>query len=173
MWPSSQIEMPTNAHALVAPSSTLLLRHALPHPAPICRPAFLACISPYPTHPLPTQNLPPLMKPICGSPADRSFALGLFGSILCVLLFASPLSTLREVLATKNAASICEQFHSSLPPRSSNQIKSCRFASLRVPSLPFPSLLVFSLLLSSLLFSSHPFLISEGGRLWLPSLPFL
>ena len=40
------------------------------------------------------------------SHANRSFALGLFGSILCVLLFASPLSTMSEVLSTQNAASI-------------------------------------------------------------------
>jgi len=38
--------------------------------------------------------------------SERSFALGIFGSVLCVILFASPLSTMREVLATWNAASI-------------------------------------------------------------------
>ena len=38
--------------------------------------------------------------------AARCFWLGAYGSALCVLLFASPLSTMREVLATSNAASI-------------------------------------------------------------------
>ena len=32
-------------------------------------------------------------------PAKRSFILGLYGSLLCVLLFASPLSTVRRLLA--------------------------------------------------------------------------
>ncbi|KAL3923339.1 MAG: hypothetical protein SGPRY_004248 [Prymnesium sp.] len=36
----------------------------------------------------------------------RSFSFGLFGSCVCVLLFASPLSTVREVLSHGNAASI-------------------------------------------------------------------
>ena len=34
------------------------------------------------------------------------FVLGAYGSAICVLLFASPLSTVREVLATSTAASI-------------------------------------------------------------------
>ena len=38
--------------------------------------------------------------------ASRSHFLGLYGSLLCVLLFASPLSTVRLVLHTRNAASI-------------------------------------------------------------------
>ena len=36
----------------------------------------------------------------------RCFWLGAYGSAICVLLFASPLSTMREVLATSNAVSI-------------------------------------------------------------------
>ena len=38
--------------------------------------------------------------------AARCFYLGAYGSAICVLLFASPLSTLKDVLATANAASI-------------------------------------------------------------------
>ena len=38
--------------------------------------------------------------------SDRCFWLGAYGSAICVLLFASPLSTLNEVLSTANAASI-------------------------------------------------------------------
>jgi len=38
--------------------------------------------------------------------AGRSHAFGLYGSLLCVLLFASPLSTVRLVVRTRNAASI-------------------------------------------------------------------
>lgn len=34
------------------------------------------------------------------------FLLGAFASVICVLMFASPLSTVREVVATANAASI-------------------------------------------------------------------
>ena len=37
---------------------------------------------------------------------DRCFILGAYGSALCVLLFASPLSTMFEVLSSANAASI-------------------------------------------------------------------
>ncbi|KAL1526476.1 hypothetical protein AB1Y20_015186 [Prymnesium parvum] len=40
------------------------------------------------------------------TPAARSFSFGLFGSFVCILLFASPLSTVSEVLSTRNAASI-------------------------------------------------------------------
>ena len=36
----------------------------------------------------------------------RSFILGAYGSLTCVLLFASPLSTTGKVIATRNAASI-------------------------------------------------------------------
>lgn len=36
----------------------------------------------------------------------RSFLLGAFGSAICVVLFASPLSTMGEVIATRNSASI-------------------------------------------------------------------
>ena len=39
-------------------------------------------------------------------PSQRNFLLGLYASLLCVLLFASPLSTIREVLASGSAASI-------------------------------------------------------------------
>ena len=39
-------------------------------------------------------------------PETRSFNFGLFGSLMCVLLFASPLSTVREVISKANAASI-------------------------------------------------------------------
>lgn len=38
--------------------------------------------------------------------AARCFWLGAYGSAICVLMFASPLSTLQEVLSTSNAASI-------------------------------------------------------------------
>jgi solute carrier family 50 protein (sugar transporter) len=38
--------------------------------------------------------------------ASRSFALGLYGSLLCVLMFAAPLSTMATVIASANAASI-------------------------------------------------------------------
>lgn len=38
--------------------------------------------------------------------AARCFWLGAYGSAICVLMFASPLSTLKEVLSTSNAASI-------------------------------------------------------------------
>ena len=37
---------------------------------------------------------------------DRSFILGLYASCICVIMFASPLSTMAIVLRTKNAASI-------------------------------------------------------------------
>ena len=40
------------------------------------------------------------------SAAGRSYALGLFATILCIILFASPLSTIAEVLKTQNSASI-------------------------------------------------------------------
>jgi len=40
----------------------------------------------------------------------RCFVLGAYGSAICVLLFASPLSTLHEVLTTANAASIYAPF---------------------------------------------------------------
>ena len=38
--------------------------------------------------------------------ATRTWSLGLYGSAICVILFASPLSTVREVLVTSSAASI-------------------------------------------------------------------
>jgi solute carrier family 50 protein (sugar transporter) len=38
--------------------------------------------------------------------AEIVFALGAYGSAICVVLFASPLSTVQEVLLTRNAASI-------------------------------------------------------------------
>ena len=42
-----------------------------------------------------------------GAPHERIvFVLGAYGSAICVLLFASPLSTVCEVIATANAASI-------------------------------------------------------------------
>ena len=37
---------------------------------------------------------------------QRCFILGAYGSVICVILFASPLSTVREVFATANSASI-------------------------------------------------------------------
>jgi solute carrier family 50 protein (sugar transporter) len=40
------------------------------------------------------------------SAAIRSFYLGLYGSILCVILFASPLSTVALVVATSDSSSI-------------------------------------------------------------------
>lgn len=39
-------------------------------------------------------------------PATRSFYLGLYGSILCVAMFASPLSTVALVVATSDSSSI-------------------------------------------------------------------
>ena len=36
----------------------------------------------------------------------RNFALGLYGSAICILLFASPLSTMSEVISTRNSVSI-------------------------------------------------------------------
>ena len=40
------------------------------------------------------------------SAAERSFALGLWGSLVCVVMFAAPLSTMLEVVQTQNAVSI-------------------------------------------------------------------
>ena len=37
---------------------------------------------------------------------ERSKALGFYGSLICVILFASPLSTMREVIAAKSSATI-------------------------------------------------------------------
>lgn len=52
------------------------------------------------------------------SRANRSWLLGAYGSAICVLLFASPLSTMGEVLATRNAASI-------YPPLTAMQVTNC------------------------------------------------
>ena len=40
------------------------------------------------------------------APEERSKALGFYGSLICVILFASPLSTMREVIAAKSSATI-------------------------------------------------------------------
>ena len=40
------------------------------------------------------------------SHGERTFLLGAYGSAICVILFASPLSTVREVVVTANAATI-------------------------------------------------------------------
>jgi hypothetical protein len=38
--------------------------------------------------------------------ARRSFTLGAFASFLCIILFASPLSTISEVISSRNSVSI-------------------------------------------------------------------
>ncbi len=40
------------------------------------------------------------------SAEHRSAVLGLYGSLICIVLFASPLATVRDVIATRNSASI-------------------------------------------------------------------
>lgn len=49
---------------------------------------------------------------------QRKFVVGLYGSMLCVILFASPLSTAYEVISTANAASI-------YAPLTATQVTNC------------------------------------------------
>jgi len=52
------------------------------------------------------------------SHAEKVFLLGAYGSAICVILFASPLSTMREVIATGNAVSI-------YAPLTATQVTNC------------------------------------------------
>jgi len=52
------------------------------------------------------------------SHAQRTFVLGAYGSAICVLLFASPLSTMGEVIATRNSVSI-------YAPLTATQVTNC------------------------------------------------
>ena len=50
--------------------------------------------------------------------SDRIYLLGAYGSMICVILFASPLSTMREVISSRNAISI-------YTPLTSTQVTNC------------------------------------------------
>jgi solute carrier family 50 (sugar transporter) len=61
------------------------------------------------------------------SAAARSRALGIYASIICIILFASPLSTIAKVIRTRNAASI-------LAPLTAAQCLNCLMWSTCAPS---------------------------------------